>query len=166
MSVPESEKEFLEVTAGRVPGVAGYRGAVSRRETDLRIREHLVEELDALSTKAGEIRSAAGEEGDVDMAEDVARLLERLERTAAELRSAEYGSAPFFTREELSETELNQIHGHDLALLEDLDLLARDMESLKYETIGTLTLREVEGTLASIELRIANRKHLLESPGP
>ncbi len=165
MSVPESERRFLEVTAGRVPGIAGYRDVANRRETDLRMREYMAGELEALSSKAGEIRSAAEKEGDVDTAEDVARLLERLEETASELRSAGYGSAPFFTRDDLSEAELSQVHGHDLAVLEDLDLLARDMESLRYETIGTLTLREVEGTLASIELRIANRKHLLESPG-
>lgn len=166
MSVPESEKKFLEVTAGRIPGLTGYRDVANRSETDLRMREYLAGELEALGSKAGAIRSAAEKEGDVDTAEDVARLLERLEETAAELRSAGYGSAPFFTLEELGEAELNQIHGHDLAVLEDLDLLARDMENLKYETIGPLTLREVEGTLASIELRIANRKHLLESPRP
>ena len=36
---------------------------------------------------------------------------------------------------------------------------------LKYETIGNLTLREIEGTLAAIELKITNRKDVLADTG-
>ena len=34
MAMPQSEKNFLEKIADRVPGLAGYRAKESRRDTD------------------------------------------------------------------------------------------------------------------------------------
>jgi hypothetical protein len=164
--MPDAEKTFLDKVAQRVPGLAGYREASARRETDLQLREHIAGELELLRSRVAEIREVAEEEQDPDMVDDITRLDERLDRTAGALRSADYGSAEFFTRAEMQEQELARVYEFDSAMLEDLDLLSRDVGGLKYDNIGTLTLREVEGTLASIELRVANRKHLFENPKP
>ena len=43
MSMPVSEKNFLERIASHIPGIAGYRERENRRETDRRIREYLAE---------------------------------------------------------------------------------------------------------------------------
>lgn len=160
----DSEQRFMKVAGERVPGIAGYGGTASRPETDRQLRDYLASELDLLRGKVDEIRGVADEEGDADMVEDVGRLDERLARTAEALRAADYTGAAFFAGEDPGQAVLDRVYAFDLAMIEDLDLLARDLGELKYDSIGALTLREIEGTLASIELRVANRKHLMANP--
>ena len=164
MAMPQSEKSFLEKIADLIPGVSGYRAKESRRDTDRRLREYIAGRLDELRGKVEEIKLAATDEGDLDMLDDVGRLDSRLQRTADALRFADYGYSGFFDQVKIREEELDRIYAYDEAILGDLDLLAKDLGAVKYETIGTLTLREVEGTLASIELRVSNRKDLFETP--
>ena len=164
MAMPQSEKNFLERIADLIPGVSGYRAKEARRDTDRRLREYIAGRLDELRLKVEEIKLAATDEGDLDMLDDVGRLDSRLQRTADALRFADYGYSGFFDQVKIREEELDRIYAYDEAILGDLDLLAKDLLAVKYETIGTLTLREVEGTLASIELRVSNRKDLFETP--
>lgn len=159
-----SEKSFLEKTADLIPGLAGYRAPEGRRDTDERLREYAASRIDECREKVGQIRSAASEEGDVDMIEDLERLDARMQRTAGALRSAAYGGAGFFGQANVGEQELDRVYRYDEAILSDLLLLVRDVGNLKYEGIGNLTLREVEGTLASIELKVVNRKDIFETP--
>jgi hypothetical protein len=164
MSMPESEKSFLEKIADHIPGVSGYRAKESRRDTDKRLREYLAGRLDQLRARIEEIKLAATDEGDLDMLDDLGRLDARMQRTADALRFADYGYSGFFDQVKIREEELDRVYAYDEAILGDLELLARDLGALKYETIGNLTLREVEGTLASIELRVVNRKDLFDTP--
>jgi len=164
MAMPESEKNFLEKIADLIPGVSGYRAKEERRETDKRLREYIASQLDDLRLKVEEIKLAATDEGDLDMLDDLGRLDSRLQRTADAIRFADYGYTGFFDQMKIRDEELGRIYAYDEAILGDLDLLRRDLGNVKYEAIGTLTLREVEGTLASIELRVSNRKDLFETP--
>jgi hypothetical protein len=105
---------------------------------------------------------SAEEEGEEDMRDDLGRIDERMERTAGALADGTHLQMPFFTLETLPQADRDRVCAWDMQLLVDMDLLSRDVLGLRYETIGSLTLREVEGTLAAIELRIANRKDVLE----
>jgi len=164
MAMPQSEKNFLEKVADRIPGLAGYRAKEARRDTDKRLREFIASQIDRHRLRVEEIKRAATDEGDLDMLDDLGRLDARMQRTADALRFADYGYSGFFDQVKIREEELDRIYAYDEAILGDLDLLTRDVGGLKYASIGTLTLREVEGTLASIELKVANRKDVFETP--
>jgi hypothetical protein len=164
MAMPQSEKNFLEKVADLIPGLSGYRAKESRRDTDKRLREYIAGRLDELRPRIEEIKRVATDEGDLDMLDDLGRLDSRLQRTADALRFADYGYSGFFDQVKIREEELDRVYAYDEAILGDLELLAKDLGAIKYDTIGTLTLREVEGTLASIELRVANRKDLFDTP--
>jgi len=164
MSMPQSEKNFLEKVADLIPGLSGYRAKEGRRDTDKRLREYIASRLDDLRRKVEEIKLAATDEGDLDMLDDLGRLDLRLQRTGDAIRFADYGYSGFFDQMKIREEELDRLYVYDEAILGDLELLERDLGNIKYEAIGTLTLREVEGTLASIELRVSNRKDLFETP--
>ena len=163
MSGNDQERAFLDRVGAAIPGIRGYRDPGARGETDGALRSHLAERIDALVARLGEIRAVAGEEGDVDMADDLDRIAERFARTAGSLRAADYSGCGFFAGAPVHEEGLSRICAYDAAILDDLELLSSDIQALKYETIGTLTLREVEGTLASIELRVVNRRDMFEA---
>jgi len=164
MAIEQSERNFLEKIADLIPGLAGYRAKESRRDTDKRLREHMAGRIDALRLKIEEIKAAATDAGDLDLLDDLGRLDARMQRTADALRYADYGYSGFFDQLKIREAELDRIYAYDTAMFEDLDLLARDVGKLKYDAIGNLTLREVEGTVAAIELKVANRKDIFETP--
>ena len=164
MSMEQSERNFFEKIANIIPGIAGYRAKENRRETDKRLREYIASKIDQCRLKIEQIKVAATDEGDLDLLDDLGRLDSRMQRTADAIRFADYGYTGFFDQVKIREEELDRIYKYDEAMLKDLDLLMRDVATLKYEGIGNLTLREVEGTLASIELRVANRKEIFESP--
>ena len=164
MAMPQSEKNFLEKIADVLPGLAGYRAKESRRDTDRRLREYIASQIDQLRLKVEEIKRSATDEGDLDMLDDLGRLDGRMQRTADALKFADYGYSGFFDQVKVREEELDRIYAYDEAILGDLELLSRDVGNLKYDNIGNLTLREVEGTLASIEMKVHNRKDIFETP--
>ncbi len=158
----DPEKAFLEKAGRVIPGIGGYRDAAARRMTDEQVRGHLASRLDDLAARFLAIREAADGEGDIDMVDDLDRIHDRIGRTVEALTSADYSACRFFSEGAVEESLLSRICSYDTAMLEDLDLLSADVENIKYETIGTLTLREVEGTLASIDLRMANRRDMFD----
>ena len=145
------------------PEAGGYRDAESRTRTDQLLRQGAAFTLDDLLARVGVLMDAAREEGEEDMLADLTRIGERMSRTAASLRSADHAATVFFTAGEPREEAFTRVFAYDGELLADLDLLAIDVRALRYETIGNLTLREVEGTLAAIELKVANRGDIFQS---
>ena len=159
----KAEQGFLRKLAMIISDAQGYRDPGVRTETDKLMREHIAGELDGLRKKMGELKAAAEEEGEEDMGDDLDRIDARMERTSEALCSADYKDLKFFGTADISDEGLGKVCAYDHALLEDLDLLVGDVMGMKYETIGTLTLREVEGTLAAIELKITNRKDVFDN---
>jgi len=163
--MPDSRKAFGVKLSAEIPDAPGYDAPEGRRETDEMLRSHVAGDLEALRDKFDELRRAADEEGEEDMVDDVDRIDSRLVRTVEALRAASTEGLAFFDQPDPGGADLDRVCAYDLALLEDVDLLVHDVNGLKYETIGNLTLREIEGTLAAIELKVANRRDNLDSSG-
>ncbi len=159
-----SEARFREAIADAVPDAPGYRDRAGRSETDARLRAWIRDEIAGLRDKLAELKTSAEEEGEEDMLVELDRIDARMERTIGALESEDHAGAPFFTAD-CDDAQIDAVCAYDLAILEDVALLVNDTMALKYETIGNLTLRECEGTLAAIELKIANRKDILEESG-
>ena len=161
----QAEDRFLGKLAALIPGAPGYRELQGRGETDGRIRDHVARTLDQLRGRIGELKAAAEEEGEMDMVDDLDRIDARMERTLQAARGADYSQTDFLQQAEIGNEDFDRICAYDEALLGDLELLARDVLAIKYETIGNLTLREAEGTLAAIELKVGNRRDLFATAG-
>ncbi|HEY3174656.1 MAG TPA: hypothetical protein VGK94_02735 [Candidatus Polarisedimenticolia bacterium] len=161
----EAEERFLETIAGLIPEARGYRAWEGRADTDERLRTHVAMELERLRVKIAELKAAASDEGEEDMLHELDKIDVRMERTIEALQSAAYAGLPFFAKADAAESDLTRICAYDQELLDDLGLLTTDVMGMKYETIGNLTLREAEGTLAAIELKITNRGYIFEKGG-
>jgi hypothetical protein len=153
----------MQRLAGLIPDAAGYREQGDRAATDELFRGHVAEELETLRVRMAELKTAADDEGEEDMLDDLDRIDIRMERTIEALRAAAQNAA-FFSGA-VEDGHLERVCAYDLTILEDVALLVRDTMGLKYETIGNLTLREIEGTLAAIELKITNRADVLADTG-
>ena len=163
--MPDAETKFMAKIAELLPGTAGYGVFEARGETDTLLRAHICSELERLKEKIAYLKASALDEGEEDMLEELDKIEVRMTRTIDALRAADYTDTPFFRQKEVSVEDLDRICSYDRELIDDLELLTIDVMAMKYETIGNLTLREAEGTLASIELKVTNRRYIFETGG-
>ena len=134
-------------------------------ELDELLRAHVASELARLRGRIDVLKTAASDEGEEDMVEDLDQIDARMVWAIEALRDVEHGGLPFFAQAQVQEGQLARVCAYDQELLDDLALLASDVTNLKYETIGNLTLREAEGTMAALEMKIANRAWIFEADG-
>ena len=161
----DAEARFMAKLAELLPETEGYGTFAARAGTDAHLRSHIGDELERLKEKIADLKASAHDEGEEDMLDELDKIEVRMTRTIDALRGADYSALGFFTREEVSAEDLDRICSYDRELIDDLELLTTDIMAMKYETIGNLTLREAEGTLASIELKVTNRRYIFETGG-
>ena len=86
MTVPVSEKNFLEKIASYIPGVAGYREREGRRETDRRVRDFLAGRLDEGRAGLSALRNVATDAGQLKTLDAIGRLDRILQKSVSSLR--------------------------------------------------------------------------------
>ena len=164
MSMPVSEKNFLEKLASYVPGIAGYREREGRRETDRRLREFLAGRLEEAAGSLAAARNAITRGGTLDLMNDVARLDKALQKAAGSLRFADYGYSGLFDQVKIREDELDRIYAYDLALLGDVQALAERVSALAEGTPRAETLQELAQAAEGLDRKIVRRKEIFDAP--
>ncbi len=161
----DAERKLLVAARGLDEEVAGYADLKDRPVTEAAVRAAVAGTLDRLRAKLADLKTAATEEGEEDMIHELDKIDIRMERVTAALREADTSGYSFLSAGEAGTDTVDAVSRYDEALMADTKLLAGDVMALKYETIGNLTLREVEGTMAAIEIRAANRADLFALSG-
>jgi hypothetical protein len=165
MSLPVSEKNFLEKVAARIPGIAGYREREARRETDRRLREYLAGRLEDGRRHFDGLRRTLLDAGLLPALDAVGRLDRTLQRSAAALRYADYGYSGLFDQVKIREEELGRIYAFDEALLDRVhelaDAIARSASAPDADAIADLAARA-----EALDRDIARRREIFQSPQP
>ena len=164
MSLPVSEKNFLEKLASYVPGIAGYREREGRRETDRRLREFLAGRLEEAAGSLAAPRNAITREGALDRMNDVARLDKALQKAAGSLRFADYGYSGLFDQVKIREEELDRIYAYDLALLGDVQALAERVGALAEGLPSAEALQELAQAAEGLDRKIVRRREIFDTP--
>jgi len=164
MTVPVSEKNFLEKVASHIPGVAGYREREGRRETDRRVREFLAGRLDEGRAGLTALRNAATDSGQLKTLDAIGRLDRILQKSVSSLRYADYGFSGVFDQLKIREAELDQIHAYDAALVTDVVALSDALRSISEAAPDGSTLIALTNTAEQLDLKIARRREIFEKP--
>jgi hypothetical protein len=164
MSMPVSEKNFLEKIASYIPGAAGYRERESRRETDRRLREFLAGRLDEGRAGLNALRNEATDAGQLKALDAIGKLDRILQKSVSSLRYADYGFSGLFDQMKIREAELDQVYAYDAALLTDVVALCDSLRAggRTLPEIGTLVA--LAGTAEQLDTRIARRREIFERP--
>ena len=162
MSMPVSEKHFLEKIASYIPGVAGYREREGRRETDRRLREFAAGRLDeARQTLVGR-RNRALDAGELEALDAIGRLDRVLQKTVAALRYADHGYSGVFDQVKILEAELDRIYAYDAALVTDVVALSERLASSQAPDPGEWA--SIADAAEGLDQKVARRREVLESP--
>ena len=164
MTMPVSEKNFLEKIASYIPGLAGYREREHRRETDRRIREFLAGRLDEGRAGLTALRNKATEAGAFKALDAIGRLDRTLQKSVSSLRYADYGFSGLFDQMKIREAELDQICAYDAALVTDVVALADRLRSAPAADPDESTLGALAVTAEQLDLKIARRREIFEKP--
>lgn len=164
MSMPVSEKNFLEKIASEIPGVAGYRERESRRETDRRVREFLAGRLDEGRAGLNALRNLATDAGQLKALDAIGKLDRILQKSVSSLRYADYGFSGLFDQMKIREAELDQVYAYDAALLTDVIALSDTLHASGGAVPELATLAALAGTAEQLDVRIARRREIFEKP--
>ena len=123
-------RNLLERLGAKIPGFSGYLEREMRREVDKMQRDWLAERLDrtreALQRRIRDW-SRSGNLANLDLASSVDK---RLDRIANRIRHADYGITGFFDAVKIYEPELERLYAFDLALVDEVEALARRTDDL------------------------------------
>jgi len=164
MTVPVSEKNFLERIASHIPGIAGYRERESRRETDRRVREFLAARLDEGRVGLIALRNRATDAGELKLLDGIGRLDRSLQKSVSSLRYADYGFSGVFDQLKIREAELDQICAYDAALVTDVVSLSDSLRSVVAAAPDGSTLSALAASAEQLDLKIARRREIFEKP--
>jgi hypothetical protein len=158
MTMPVSEKNFLERLASYVPGLSGYREREGRRETDRRLREFLATRLDEGRSGLNEARNRATKDRDMAALDAIGRIDRTLQKAVAGLRYADHGYSGVFDQLKIGEAELAAIYAYDTALVADVVALADRLRGPAGDW------GEIDKGTTALELKVGRRREVLEKP--
>jgi hypothetical protein len=163
MSMPVSEKSFLEKIASYVPGIAGYRERESRRETDRRVREFLASRIEDGRASLNAVRNRATDSGELRMLDAVGRLDRTLQKSASSLRYADYGFSGMFDQVKIREAELDAIYAYDEGLVTEVVALSEALRALA-ATPDAAAVASLAAQAEQLDVKIVRRREMFEKP--
>lgn len=164
MTMPVSEKNFLEKIASYIPGIAGYREREARREADRRLREFLAGRLDGGRQTLSALRNRATDAGELRALDTIGRLDRALQKSVSSLRYADYGYSGVFDQVKIHEAELDQIYAYDAALVTDVVALSDTLRSAANAAIDAAALAGLAEAADKLDDKIVKRREVLEKP--
>ena len=164
MTMPVSEKNFLEKIASYIPGIAGYRERESRRETDRRLREFLASRLDEGRGALQSLRNKATEAGEMKALDAIGRLDRALQKSVSSLRYADYGYSGVFDQMKIGQAELEQIYAYDMALVADVVGMSDKLRTTGVAAVDPAGIAALAEAADQLDLKVARRREVLEKP--
>ena len=164
MTMPVSEKNFLEKIASYIPGIAGYREREARRESDRRLREFLAGRLDGGRQTLSTLRNRATDAGELRALDTIGRLDRTLQKSVSSLRYADYGYSGVFDQVKIHEAELDQIYAYDASLVTDVVALSDTLRTAANAAIDAAALAGLAEAADKLDDKIVKRREVLEKP--
>lgn len=164
MDLYQSEKNFFEKLADRIPGLSGYREKESARDTDKRLREYLARELDVLRRKVEDYKGTLLNMGRLDLVDDVDVLTRKLTRLADSIRYATYGYSGLFDAVKYREKELSELYAFDRRLVDYVDELTEKIKAMDPARDPLPLITGLNETIDALDQTFQKRIQLFHRP--
>lgn len=124
------ERNLIESILRHIPGFRGYLEKEYRRESDDLQRDWLADRLQRSKRAVDELSRPLADAGQIDLLPQVDRVRGRLDKLIGRIRGAVQGYSGFFDLVRVDEGLLDRVYEHDVALMGQVDVLARAVEEL------------------------------------
>lgn len=146
-----------------IPGFKGYLEKGYRRESDYLLRTHMADRIQSSKRGLDDYMRALVEQAQIDAMTQLERVRTRLDKLESTFRAQVRGYSGFFDFVQVDESVLDQVYQHDMAMVDQIDALAKDLESL---AVKQDTPQQIVGDLLQkiddAEKRFSKRSDILE----
>lgn len=113
-----------------IPGYNGYENSVNRKISDQEIRSCMVDMIDKIVVQLTDLPAAMLEEDQKRLSELSQSTRRKLVTISASLRAPTYTGTAFFSLDKISEKRLERIYKHECAMLDGLDGIKVEINTL------------------------------------
>ena len=149
----KEDRGLLKKIELAIPGFRGYRKREDLRIADRLLREELANGLGHAARAAEEARNTLAKRKELDILEDMATLVSRINTSVARIRHAEQGYTGVSPDYRIEEHELNKMYEWDLGLLENIESLktiSSDLQANAPSMQAAEMSKEIDSALASL----------------
>lgn len=133
----KEDRGLLKKIELAIPGFRGYRKREDLRIADSLLRAQLADRLKNISTTIDQCRQDLVKRMELEYLEEVARLVNTIQKTENRVRHAEQGYTGVSADTRIEEDELNRLYEWDLQLLNDIDKIRAEVASLQNAVLGS-----------------------------
>jgi len=119
----KEDRGLLKKVELAIPGFRGYRKREDLRIADSLLRKQLADKLKSVLTNIEQSRETLTRKMEIDMLEDVRRLVNQAQVIEGKVRHAEQGYTGVSADYRIEESELNQLYEWDLGLIAHINEL-------------------------------------------
>ena len=152
-----------------LPGIRGYVDKELRRDADKRVRDLIVEELEAEKQALLEVQNILLENKGMLWLDNVDQAVQKLQILADRIRTASYGYSGLFDPVPIREEALDALHRFDQALAErvvDVRMAIRELRQAVTENGDIASkVRKLVDLVAELNVLYSKRHEAVLSPG-
>jgi hypothetical protein len=127
----QSDSNFLEKIASKIPGFKGYVETTQRRASDKLLRDEIARQFSQIEARVSNVQTEAISMGAIELIDTLERSAIKLRTFADRIRGASYGYSALFAPVKIKPEDLAKMYAYDLALLamaEDLNAAVDNVE--------------------------------------
>lgn len=124
------DRNWMESILHWIPGFRGYLDKEYRRESDALARKWMSDRLELSKAGIDECQRNFVDEGRLAELPKIDRLRSKLDKLIGHIRSATQGYSGLFDFVRVKTDLLDQVYQHDVALMKEVEGLARKIEEL------------------------------------
>ena len=157
----EEDRGLIKKIELIIPGFRGYRFREDLRIADRLLREVLVRDLKVAANNFEEVRGELSRRQELNVLEDAARLVSKINMLMEKIRHAEQGYTGISPDHKINIPELNQMYEWDLGLLGHIDNLNNISGNLK-RSISIMDGKKWADEISNSLDALKNFEHILE----
>jgi ABC-type transporter Mla subunit MlaD len=163
----KKQMRLSERILAELPGFRGYKEKELRRESDKLIRNHLYLKLSQARSNFKAVFQKMSDRRQLDVLEDMDRLVAKFDRLAEKVNHASYGYSGFFDVVKVQEQALDRMIDFDSQLLDQVNSLASEVDAFKAEVSRQKfdktkdRVQNLSNTLDALEETVEKREEVI-----
>ena len=157
----KEDRGLLKKVELAIPGFRGYRKREDLRIADSLLRKQLADKLKSVLTNIEQSRETLTRKMEIDMLEDVRRLVNQAQVIEGKVRHAEQGYTGVSADYRIEESELNQLYEWDLGLIAHINEL-KNSATMFQNAINTGNKENMRNEMDSLNEKLLAFQDLFE----
>ena len=147
----------------KIPGYRGYAEKEARREADKELRDAVAAAFSSQVTRVTRVQEQLINNGDFDTANQLDRVIGRMQHLADRIRTASYGYTGFFDEDVVSTTTLDRLYAFDLEMANGVEQVGDLIAQVGLRENREENLQALQAKLDQLHDTFSQRGHFINT---